>query len=175
MEASPDVTGFTTPVLMTGLTVLFRIADSRESLNQCSGRNWGIRNGLDNFFPNERGFSSQRSAMALGPQLIAHVAPGNLPIPIMMDMILGLLARSAQFVKMRFRGALVALNVAHSSTRRITKLARVSSGGMKRGIDSLDSALAKALRYRDARATKLWPRFLKKFRNARAFLVTGRV
>ena len=37
--------------------------------------------------------------MVNGPQLIAHIAPGNLPVPVFQSIAFGLLLRSAQFVK----------------------------------------------------------------------------
>ncbi|HEY3853801.1 MAG TPA: acyl-CoA reductase [Verrucomicrobiae bacterium] len=141
MEASPEVTGFTTPVLMTGLDQFFESLTA-ENLESMLWQELGHPQRLDNFFPNERGFGSQRSAMALGPQLIAHVAPGNLPIPIMMDMVLGLLARSAQFVKCASGRAFVPRMFAHSLYDADHKIgACIEVAEWKGGIDSLDSAL----------------------------------
>lgn len=141
METSPEITGFTTPVLMSGLDHFFESL-TVENLESMLWQELGHPQRLDNFFPNERGFGSQRAAMARGPQLLAHVAPGNLPIPVMMDMVLGLLTRSAQFVKCATGRAFVPRMFAHSLYDADHKLgACMEVAEWKGGLDSLDSAL----------------------------------
>jgi hypothetical protein len=49
-----------------------------------------------------------------GPQLIAHVAPGNLPNPALMSLTLGLLTHSAQFMKCASGASLLPRLFAHS-------------------------------------------------------------
>ena len=49
------------------------------------------------YTPEER--SDNRLAFACVPDLIGHIASGNLPCPTMMSMIQGLLVGSAQFIK----------------------------------------------------------------------------
>jgi len=43
--------------------------------------------------------NSSRASLVGGPELLVHVAAGNLPNPSLMSLTLGLLARSAQFMK----------------------------------------------------------------------------
>jgi hypothetical protein len=141
MEANPEVTGFTTPVLLTGLDQFFEVL-TVENLESLLWQELGHPQRLDNFFPNERGFGSQRAAMAQGPQLLAHIGPGNLPIPIMTDMVLGLLTRSAQFVKCASGRAFVPRMFAHSLYDADHKLgACMEIAEWKGGNDFLDAAL----------------------------------
>lgn len=55
-----------------------------------------------------------RAAMALGPELLVHVAAGNIPSPTLLSMVLGLLVRSAQFVKCATGTSLIPRLFAHS-------------------------------------------------------------
>ena len=123
-------------------SIIFFQSLTAENLESMLWQDLGHPQRLDSFFPNERGFGSQRSAMALGPQLIAHIAPGNLPIPIMMDMVLGLLARSAQFVKCASGQSFVPRMFAHSLYEADHKIgACLEIAEWKGGEDSLESAL----------------------------------
>jgi hypothetical protein len=60
------------------------------------------------------GFGSNRAAMAVGPEFLVHIAAGNLPNPALMSMVLGLLTRSAQFVKCAHAAAFLPRLFAHS-------------------------------------------------------------
>src|SRR5439155_11487721 len=57
---------------------------------------------------------SRRAALAAGPELLAHIAAGNLPNPALMGIVLGVLARSAQFVKCASGASLLPRLFAHS-------------------------------------------------------------
>jgi hypothetical protein len=61
--------------------------------------------------------------MARGPELLAHVAAGSVPNPALMSLVLGLLARSAQFVKCARGSALLVRLFAHSLYEADPKLA----------------------------------------------------
>lgn len=54
------------------------------------------------------------AGLARGPELLVHIAAGNLPVPALHSLILGLLARSAQFVKCPQDGAFIPRLFAHS-------------------------------------------------------------
>jgi hypothetical protein len=141
LEAGPEITGFTTPVLSAGLDQFFKLL-TVENLESLLWQELGHPQRLDNFFPNERGWGGNFVALAQGPQLLAHVAPGNLPIPIMMEMVLGLLARSAQFVKCASGRAFVPRMFAHSLYDADHKLGScMEVAEWKGGLDSLDTAL----------------------------------
>jgi hypothetical protein len=55
-----------------------------------------------------------RSAMAIGPELLVHIAAGNVPNPTLMSIVLGLLTRSAQFVKCASNAGFLPRLFAHS-------------------------------------------------------------
>jgi hypothetical protein len=97
---------------------------------------------LDDFFPNEDDIHVAHTAMALGPRLLAHIAPGNIPVPALMEMALGLLARSAQFVKCASGQTLVPRMFAHSLYEADHKLgACLEVAAWKGGSENLESAL----------------------------------
>ena len=92
--ASPDETGFPREVLAAGLDACF--ADwTQEKFFMLLTQEFGDPTRLQSFAnqPN------RTYSMVHGPQLIAHIAPGNLPVPIFQSIAFGLLLRSAQFVK----------------------------------------------------------------------------
>ena len=113
LEAGPEIIGFTSQVLAAGLDDFFKLL-TVENLENLLWQELGHTERLDNFHANERGWGSQFSALAQGPQLLAHIAPGSLPVPVLMEMVLGLLARSAQFVKCASGRAFVPRMFAHS-------------------------------------------------------------
>ena len=78
LEAGPEVTGFTTPVLSAGLDQFFKLL-TVENLESLLWQELGHPQRLDSFFPNERGWGSHRAAVAQGPQLLAHVRPATCP------------------------------------------------------------------------------------------------
>jgi hypothetical protein len=55
-----------------------------------------------------------RAAIATGPELLVHVAAGNIPDPTLTSLALGLLTRSAQFVKCASGGSFLPALFAHS-------------------------------------------------------------
>src|SRR5580658_8816805 len=98
LQASPESTGFSPEVLAAGLDQFFQQLTA-ENLESLLRQELGRVQRLDDFLPNEHEGHSGRAALAVGPRLLAHFAPGNIPVPALMEMVLGLLARSAQFVK----------------------------------------------------------------------------
>ena len=94
LTASPEETGFPREVLAAGLDACF--ADwTQEKFFMLLTQEFGDPTRLQSFAnqPN------RTYSMVHGPQLIAHIAPGNLPVPIFQSIAFGLLLRSAQFVK----------------------------------------------------------------------------
>src|SRR5581483_7059158 len=98
LEADPAKTGFSSPILAEGLDSFFKqiTADNLETLLI---QELGHSQRLDQFCASESDRITRRMSMARGPQLLAHIAPGNIPNPTLMTLLLGLLLRSAQFVK----------------------------------------------------------------------------
>lgn len=94
LAADPETTGFPREVLAAGLDACFS-EWTQENFFGLLGQEFGDATRLQSF----GSLSSHSLAMVHGPQLIAHVAPGNLPVPVFQSIAFGLLLRSAQFVK----------------------------------------------------------------------------
>src|SRR6266540_5837037 len=61
--------------------------------------------------------------MACGPELLVHITAGNIPSPAWLGIVLGLLVRSAQFVKCASGTSLLPRLFAHSLYEVDSKLA----------------------------------------------------
>ncbi len=141
LESSPVATGFSAEVLAAGLDQFFQQLTA-ENLESLLRQELGHAHRLDDFFVNEDEGHSARSSMALGPRLLAQIAPGNIPAPVLMEMALGLLVRSAQFVKCASGQTLVPRMFAHSLYEADHKLgACLEVASWKGGTGNLDSAL----------------------------------
>ena len=95
LAEGPGQTGFGRATLARGLDNFFK-PFTRENFHALLAQDLGDARRLDEFIalPGET-----RAALARGPELLVHIAAGNLPNPTFMSITLGLLARSAQFVK----------------------------------------------------------------------------
>lgn len=122
LEHAPAQTGFSKETLTRGLDAFFRelTADRLDALI-LSELGHGQR--LDAFSSAEPEGRHMRAALVTGPELIAHVAAGNLPSPALMSIVLGLLARSAQFMKCASGNSLLPRLFAHSLHEIEPKLA----------------------------------------------------
>jgi hypothetical protein len=113
LEAGPAATGFSGPVLAAGLDQFFKQLTA-ENLEALLRQELGHPHRLDGFHPDEHPVAGKRAALARGPLLLAQIAPGNIPNPVLSEMVLGLLTRSAQFVKCASGGAFIPRLFAHS-------------------------------------------------------------
>ena len=141
LEAGPAATGFSAAVLAAGLDSFFQqlTAENIESLLR---QELGHPHRLDDFFPGDHERESNRVALARGPQLLAHLAPGNIPSAVMLDMVLGLLARSAQFVKCASGQSFLPRLFAHSFYEAEAKLgACLEVAEWPGGTENLEAAL----------------------------------
>jgi len=77
---------------------------------------------LDGFAATSAEHAANHASFALGSDLIAHVTAGNIPNPALMSIVLGLLVRSAQFVKCAQGAALLPRLFAHSIYEADAKL-----------------------------------------------------
>jgi hypothetical protein len=100
LDDGPGETGFSRPILEKGLDGFFR-QFTAENIRGLIKQELGDEPRLDRFTLEGAadGVESGRSAIALGPEFLLHIAAGNLPNPIFMSIALGLLVRSAQLVK----------------------------------------------------------------------------
>jgi hypothetical protein len=63
---------------------------------------------LDSLVATTEEQKAHRAALANGPELLVHIAAGSIPNPTLMSIVLGLVLRSAQFVKCAIRHIVVA-------------------------------------------------------------------
>lgn len=113
LEAAEDQTGFSPAVLAAGLDAFFQqlTVDKLETLVV---QDLGHVERLDAFVADQSEHHTHRAARARGPELLVHFTAGNLPSPALHSMMLGLLTRSAQFVKCAQGQALLPRLFAHS-------------------------------------------------------------
>ena len=122
LERSPKDTGFSPATLASGLDSFFGQL-TPENLNALLVQELGHTERLDRFVSTPIEERSGRSAMAVGPTLLVHVAAGNLPLPALMSLLLGLVVRSAQFMKCASGASLLPRLFAHSLYEVEPKLA----------------------------------------------------
>lgn len=95
LSEGPRQTGFGRATIERGVDNFFRQL-TRENLRALLVQELGDAARLDQFCaaPGE-----SRAAIATGPELLCHVAAGNVPNSAWTGLVMGLLARSAQFIK----------------------------------------------------------------------------
>lgn len=98
LEHGPEQTGFSAATIRDGLDHFFS-GLTGENLEDLLHQELGHVKRLDGPCSARHESHAQRAALATGPDLITHIAAGNLPVPAMMSIVLGLLVKSAQFVK----------------------------------------------------------------------------
>ncbi len=131
LEQGPAKTGFAQRTLQHGLDSFFKQLTA-ENLEALVKQELGDINRLDGFHD---------GLLARGPQLLMHVGAGSIPNPILLDMALGLLVRSAQFVKCPSGQSFIPRLFAHSIYEADAKLgACIEIAEWKGGTDILDSA-----------------------------------
>jgi hypothetical protein len=141
LEAGPAATGFSEPVLAAGLDSFFQQLTA-ENLGALLRQELGHPQRLDSFQAGDHDQGTNRVALARGPQLLAHFAAGNLPNAILLEMVLGLLARSAQFVKCASGQEFIPRLFAHSIYEAEAKLgACLEVAVWKGGTEHLEAAL----------------------------------
>ncbi len=113
LEQGPAATGFSRPVLEKGLDGFFR-QFTPENFQSLLGQEFGQAERLDQFAASGAVAGSNYSALVRGPEFLVHIAAGNIPNPALMSVTLGLLTRSAQFVKCASGGYFLARLFAHS-------------------------------------------------------------
>lgn len=141
LELGPGATGFSREVLTAGLNQFFKQLTVNH-LEALLRQELGHNHRLDAFHLDEHHTGGKRSALALGPQLLAHIAPGNIPNPVLTEMVFGLLLRSAQFVKCASGSAFIPRLFAHSIYMADHKIgACLEVAEWKGGAQHLESAL----------------------------------
>lgn len=112
LDLGPAETGFSRPVLERGLDGLFR-QFTPENFQLLLKQELGHAQRLDQFVADAEG-GARHAAIAVGPKFLVHIAAGNIPNPTLMSVTLGLLTRSAQFVKCASGASFLPRLFAHS-------------------------------------------------------------
>ncbi|MEI6569305.1 MAG: acyl-CoA reductase, partial [Verrucomicrobiota bacterium] len=106
LNHGPAATGFSSETLARGLDTFFR-QFTQENFEALLRQDLGHLRCLDKPSAPNRDEQHARLSLARGPELILHFTAGNLPIPALMSMTLGLLTRSSQWVKCAAGGAFI--------------------------------------------------------------------
>ena len=122
LERGPAELGFSRETLAAGLDAFFE-SITRDSLRALVVQDLGHPERLDQLAAGEGEAGTGRVALAQGPELLAHITAGRLPNPALMSLILGLLTRSAQFMKCASGTSLLPRLFAHSLREVEAKLA----------------------------------------------------
>ncbi|MBL6765274.1 MAG: hypothetical protein ISQ14_09980 [Verrucomicrobiae bacterium] len=109
----PLETGFAREVLQAGLDHFFGQLTG-ENLEDLLLQELGHLKRLDRPCAARCEAGANKESLATGPDLITHYAAGNVPVPAMMSMVLGLLVRSSQFVKCARGASFIPRLFAHS-------------------------------------------------------------
>jgi hypothetical protein len=113
LERGPAATGFSCATLARGLDSFFKQL-SHQQFHVLLEQELGHGRRLDEMVSGEAERKSGRAAIATAPELLAHITAGNLPNPTLSAMVLGVLVRSAQFVKCASGTSLLPRLFAHS-------------------------------------------------------------
>jgi len=141
LNRGPEQTGFTRETLTSGLDRFFSQL-TRENLERLVIQDLGSLRRLDEVVADEIERKEDRSSIAHGPELLVHFTGGVLPNAPFMSIILGLLARSAQFVKCASGTAFLPRMFAHSLYSIQPKLgACIEIAEWKGGTTHLEEAL----------------------------------
>lgn len=98
LAEGPDATGFSSKTLAQGLDIYFR-SITADRLTNLLEQELGHVDRMDHASENQCDREFDRAGIATGPELLTHITGGVLPNPVFTGIILGLLTRSAQFVK----------------------------------------------------------------------------
>ena len=113
LELGPRATGFSTGTLAAGLDVFFKQL-TPENFEALLEQDLGHAKRLDAIVAAGAEQKTDRAAIASAPELLVHITAGNLPVSALMSIVLGVLVRSAQFVKCASGAALLPRLFAHS-------------------------------------------------------------
>jgi hypothetical protein len=138
IERGMAETGFSQQTIARGLDTFFQQL-TVENLNALILQDLGHAERLDRFTSDR---ITNTAALARGPELLVHIAAGNIPNPTILSIVLGFLVRSAQFVKCARGTSLLPRLFAHSLYQVEPKLAScLEIAEWKGGTEPLEAAL----------------------------------
>lgn len=139
----PAATGFSSATISNGLDAFFK-SFSKENFEALVEQDLGHVGRLDALGMTIVEEKTRRMSTVTGYELLAHIAAGNLPCPALMSIVLGLLTRSAQFVKCAGGASFFPRLFAHSLHHADPKLASCLEIAEWRGRTNGQSELKKA-------------------------------
>ncbi|HXG49424.1 MAG TPA: acyl-CoA reductase, partial [Methylomirabilota bacterium] len=110
LALGPAATGFPMLMLQHGLDAFFTRLNRRDLEALVAGEAGDLHR-LDRF---TRGPGGDTFALARGPDLLVHIGAGNIPVAPLAGLVMGLLARAAQFCKCARGAAWLPRLLAHS-------------------------------------------------------------
>jgi hypothetical protein len=113
LKLGPAQTGFSRETLARGLDGFFSQL-TRENFQALLVQEFGDVKRLDAMCATPVEQKQNRTAIVNAPEFQVHIAAGNIPNPTLMSMVLGLLTRSAQFVKCASGASFLPRLFAHS-------------------------------------------------------------
>jgi hypothetical protein len=113
LDKGPAATGFSRATLANGLDNFFK-EFTPENFNALLTQELGHARRLDEIVSTSAEEKLSRGALARGPEFLVHIAAGNIPNPTLMSIALGILTRSAQFVKCASGASFLPRLFAHS-------------------------------------------------------------
>ncbi len=122
LDYGPAATRFSRATIGAGLDGFFKQL-TVENFSALLLQDLGHAKRLDEFCASKIEEKFSRAAMARGPEMLVHFAAGNLPNPALFSIVLGVLVRSAQFMKCASGTSLLPRLFAHSIYDADRKLA----------------------------------------------------
>ena len=113
LEQGPEETGFSAATLGNGLDSFFKQL-TKENFEALLEQDLGHGMRLEEIVATDAEEQTDRAAIATAPELLAHITAGDIPNATMNSIVLGLLLRSAQFVKCASGGSFLTRLFAHS-------------------------------------------------------------
>ena len=113
LDEGPAKTGFSRQTLIRGIDAFFEVLTAEE-LERLILQEFGDAGRLDTIVATPAEQRAQLAAMATAPELLVHIGAGNIPSPLWMSMVTGLLLRSAQFIKCATGTSFLPRLLAHS-------------------------------------------------------------
>lgn len=141
LTEAPAGLGIGSATLAHGLDSFLRQL-TLENLEGLVAQDLGDPKRLDDFTAGVVELRGGRTAIARAPGLLAHITAGNLPIPAIQSLVIGLLLRSGQFFKCATGSSLIPRLFAHTLAQTEPRIgSSLEFAEWPRGSESLDAAL----------------------------------
>jgi hypothetical protein len=141
LEQGPAATGFSRQTLEAGLNAVFGQM-THDGFDALLKQELGHTQRFDELCGTSVEQGSGRAAMVCGPELLVHIAAGNLPPPALTSIIFGVLTKSAQFIKCASGASLIPRLFAHSLYEADPKLGScMELAAWRGGSNAIEQAL----------------------------------